>query len=76
MNFLIRVKAIRRGLSFINCKGSQIEIYNFMIYFFVGDCFYLNSVEPDEMPHHASSGLHCLSKYPFRGSRIQRVKVQ
>ena len=30
-----------------------------------------NSVDTDEMPHNAAfhQGLHCLSKYPFRGTK-------
>ena len=32
---------------------------------------FTNSVDPDEMPHNAAfhKGLHCLSKYPFRGTK-------
>ena len=35
-----------------------------------------NSVDTDEMQYHAEMlhlGLHCLQKYSFRGSQIQRV---
>ena len=30
---------------------------------------FINSVDPDEMPHYAAFhlGLHCLKKYSFRG---------
>ena len=36
---------------------------------------YANSVDPDEMQYYAAFhlGLHCLQKYSFRVSRIQRV---
>ena len=33
------------------------------------DFVLVNSANPDEMPHYVAFhlGLHCLSKYPFRG---------
>ena len=36
---------------------------------------FTNNVDPDEMQHYAAFhlGLHCLQKYSFRVSRIQRV---
>ena len=39
--------------------------------------FKTSSVDPDEMPHYAAFhiGIHCLSKYLFRVSSIQRVHM-
>ena len=33
----------------------------------------INSADPDEMQHYAAFhlGLHCLLKYPFRGSQLR-----
>ena len=51
-----------------------------MMFFSVPECCFnlyklTNSEDPDEMQHYAAFhlGFHCLSKYPFRGSSIQRV---
>ena len=48
------------------------QVYNFQIkkvFLSLKICFVLaNSLNPDEMPHHAEFhlGLHCSSKYTFR----------
>ena len=54
---------------------AQVVIFQLFHISIPEDCFYLeNSVDPDEMPHYAAFhlGLHCLSKYPFRGFKYTK----
>ena len=50
-------------------KGSQVRITQLWCISVPEDCLYLNSVDPDEMTYYAAFnlGLHCLSKFLFRG---------
>ena len=57
----------------VHCTYLGISGYNFQknVVFFCLKIFFTftNSVDPDEMQHHAAFhlGLHCLPKFPFRG---------
>ena len=51
-------------------EGSQVIISKKIVFLSLKIDFVLvNSADPDEMPHYVAFhlGLHCLSKYPFRG---------
>ena len=59
-------------------KGSQLEASK--LYFFLSLLVVLilaNIEDQDEMQQYAAFylGLHCLPKYTFRGSSLQRVKA-
>ena len=74
MDFLIQIKAKRMGLSIIYFKGSQVVIYQLWCISIHKDVFTLtNILDPGEMMHHAAFhlGLHCLSKYPFKGFQYE-----
>ena len=71
MDFPIQIKTIRREYIY----GHRLSFFNYFIVLFLRTFFYLeNSVDPDEMPHYAAFhlGLHCLSKYPFRGFKYTK----
>ena len=55
-------------------EGSQVEFSRSLMYFAL---IMANNEDPDEMQHYAAFhlGLHCLPRYPFRVSRIQKVKM-
>ena len=79
MDFSKQIKAIRKDFPIKYCKGSRSEFINYDVHMSLRIDFTLNSVDPDEMPPYAVNvafhlGLHCLHKYPFRVSSIQRVK--
>ena len=59
-------------LGIVHCTYLGVSGYNFQKKYILlsEDLFaFTNSVDPDEMPHNAAFhlGLHCSSKYPFRG---------
>ena len=61
-----------QNLGIVHCTYLGVSGYNFF-----NNCIFLsenlftftNSVDPYEMQHYAAFhlGLHCLTKYPFRG---------
>ena len=68
MEFSIKLHAIKSGWSIVYIEGLQIIISKnctSLIINFVSE----NSEDPYEMPHNVAFhlGLHCLTKYPFRG---------
>ena len=69
MYFPMQIKAIKMWLFIMYFKGSHVNIFRLLCISVPQDCFYLNSVDPDIMPQYAAfhQGLHCLSKYSFRG---------
>ena len=70
MEFPIYFDTVKSGWSIVYIEGSHIIISKKNIFLSLKINFALsNSVNPDEMPHHAafSLGLHCLPKHPFRG---------
>ena len=61
---------------FMGCHNRQ---FNKILFFLSNNILFTftNSVDPDEIQHYAAFhlSLHCLQKYPFRVSRIQKVNV-
>ena len=65
------IDTISMGLPIVYFEGSQVEFSELMSISVPEDCFNLSEqCRPDEMRHSAAFhlGLHCLPKYPFRGS--------
>ena len=57
-------------------SGDRSEFQNYTVLQSLNIIFvFANIADPDEMPHFKALHLnrHCLPKYPFRGSSIQRV---
>ena len=70
MEFSIKFDTVKSGWSSVYIEGSQVIISTKIVFLSLKIDFVLaNSVNPDEMLHIAAfhQGLHCLSKYPFRG---------
>ena len=69
MYFPIHIGTRSMGLPIVHLKESQAEFSKLLCFSVPKGCFNLNSEDPDEMQHYAAFhlGLHCLSKYPFRG---------
>ena len=63
------IDTISMGLSIVYFKGSQNFLKNDVFLSLKVVLILPNSADPYEMQHHAAFhlGLHCLSKYPFRG---------
>ena len=75
MNFPIQIIAIRMGLTIIYFNGHTLLFNNYDLFLSLRIVVTLtSSVDPDEMPHHAAFrlGLHCLSKYLFRGFQFTK----
>ena len=75
MDFPIQIKAIGWDHPLHVLRGHRVPYPNYDVFLSLRIVFTLtNSVDPDEMPHYAAFhlGLHCLSKYPFRG--LQYIK--
>ena len=69
MEFSIKLHAIKSEWS-IEVSKVIISKKNFIAFLSLKMNFVLaNSADPYEMPHYVAFhlGLHCLSKYPFRG---------
>ena len=77
MYFPIHIDTISMGLSILHFKGSQAEFSYLWCISIPEGCFNVSKqCDPDEMQHYAAfcQGLHCLPKYPFRGSQYKRAK--
>ena len=78
MDFPIHIDTTSMGVPIVYFKGSQAKYYlNFDVFLSLKVFLILaNRIDPDEMQHYAAFhlGLHCLPKYLFRVSSIQRVK--
>ena len=78
IEFPIKFDTVKSGWSIIYIEGPQVIISTKIVFLSLKIYFVLaNSVDPDEMLQYAAFhlGLHCLSKYAFRGfSGPQMVK--
>ena len=57
---------------------SEVHVLNHFYFIFNRNFYYVNSVDPDQMPHSAMSdlGLHCLPRSQSWNARHERVKLQ
>ena len=70
MEFSIKLYTIKSEWSIVYIEGSYVKMSQKCCIFSLKiDIALANSVDPDEMQHHAAfhQGLHCLPKYPIRG---------
>ena len=71
MEVSIKLHTIKTGWTIVYIEGSQVIISKNNIVFLSLkiDFVLVISADSDEMPHYVTFhlGLHCLSKYPFRG---------
>ena len=70
MEFSIKLHSIKSGWSIAYIEGSHDIISQKVCISFPKTVLVLaNCADPDEMQHYAAFhlGLHCLSKYPFKG---------
>ena len=69
IGFPSHIDTISKGLSIVYFKGSQNLLKNNVFLSLKVVLILPNSADPDEMQHYAAFhlGLHCLSKYQFRG---------
>ena len=67
MDFPIHIDTTSVGLPIVYFKGHRLSFLNYDVFLSLKIvCILANSADPDEMQHYAL-GLHCLSKYLFRG---------